>query len=291
MAEHRFGVEAGPRGFRFSRAFPFQAPGKALREKRPSAAASFATHHLTLSFLSAVALCGAWEWAGLVPISPAFPTFSETMAALWSISADGSLAGAFAVTLQPLALGLVISMVLGVGLGVAMGLSPKTEWLASPIFIVAQSAPLAALIPLIVFAYGIGLTSKTIVVCIMAMPVIVLNSFAAVRHTPKSLIEMGESFLATRSKVITRIILPAASPVIFAGLRLGCASGFIGAVLGELLITPTGVGDLITYSRSIADYPTMYAAILSIMAFCVLFIEVLGRIEVTIFRPEKRASS
>lgn len=291
MAEHRAGIRAEPEGFRFSRVVPFQTSGKALREKRPNAVASFATHHLTLRFLSAAALCGIWEWAGLVPISPAFPTFRETMAALWSITADGSLVEAFAVTLQPLALGLVISMVLGVGLGVAMGLSPKTEWLASPIFIVAQSAPLAALIPLIVFAYGIGLTSKTIVVCIMAMPVIVLNSFAAVRHTPKSLIEMGESFLASRRRIITRIILPAASPVIFAGLRLGCASGFIGAVLAELLITPTGVGDLITYSRSIADYPTMYAAILSIMAFSVLFIEVLGRVEVMIFRPEKRAVS
>jgi ABC-type nitrate/sulfonate/bicarbonate transport system permease component len=291
VAEHRAELRVEPRGLRFLGFLPFSGREEALRDKRPSAAASFLTHPLTLRILSAAILCGAWQWAGLVPISPAFPTFTETMAAFWSMIADGSLASAFAVTLQPLVLGLVISTVFGVGLGIAMGLSPKTEWLASPIFIVAQSAPLAALIPLIVFAYGIGLTSKTIVVCIMAMPVIVLNSFVAVRHTPKSLIEMGESFLATRSKVIARIILPAASPVIFAGLRLGCAAGFIGAILAELLITPTGVGDLITYSRSIADYPRMYAAILSIIVFSVLFIEVLERVEVTIFRPEKRAAS
>jgi ABC-type nitrate/sulfonate/bicarbonate transport system permease component len=121
------------------------------------------------------------------------------------------------------------------------------------------------------------------------MPVIALNSFAAVRHTPKSLVEMGQSFLASQRQVITRIILPAASPVIFAGLRLGCAAGFIGSILAELLITPTGVGDLITYNRSIAEYPKMYAAILSIMIFSVAFIEVLERVEVTLFRPEKRA--
>ena len=78
-----------------------------------------------------------------------------------------------------------------------MGLTDKAEWLASPIFIIAQAAPLAALIPLIVFAYGIGLTAKMLVVCIMAMPVIVLNSFAAVRHTPISLVEMGRSFLGS----------------------------------------------------------------------------------------------
>ena len=265
------------------------APSTQLLDRPAHPAAALLNHPLTLRILSALVLCIAWEWAGRIPISPAFPTFGETMVGLWSMIADFSLIRAFGITLQPLVLGLVVSTFLGVAIGVAMGLNDKAEWLASPIFIIAQAAPLAALIPLIVFAYGIGLTAKTLVVCIMAMPVIVLNSFAAVRHTPISLVEMGHSFLASRRQVIQRIILPAASPVIFAGLRLGCAAGFIGAILAELLITPTGIGDLITYHRSIAEYPKMYAAILSIIVFSVLFIEVIEHLEVTLFRPEKRA--
>jgi len=134
-----------------------------------------------------------------------------------------------------------------------------------------------------VMAYGIGLTSKVFVVCIMAMPVIVLNTSGAVRNTPASLIEMGHAFLGTRRDVVLKIILPAASPVIFAGLRLGISAGFIGAILSELKITPTGVGDIITYSRSIADYPTMYAAIMSIILLAVLFLNLLERIEIFLF--------
>lgn len=293
MTDRRETMEAEPEGLRLPEA-PLLGGGAgkgALLDRPPGRAEVILTHPITLRLLSAVVLCAAWQWAALVPISPAFPTFTETMAALWEMIADGSLLRAFAITLQPLVLGLVISAIFGVAIGVAMGLDDKAEWFASPIFIIAQAAPLAALIPLIVFSYGIGLTSKTIVVCIMAMPVIALNAFAAVRHTPRSLIEMGESFLAPRRQVIARIILPAASPVIFAGLRLGCASGFVGAVLAELLITPTGIGDLITYNRSIAEYPKMYAAILSIMLFSVLFIEVIGRLEVGLFRPEKRATT
>ena len=76
----------------------------------------------------------------------------------------------------------------------------RFEWLFSPIFIVMQAAPLAALIPLLVMAYGIGLTSKVFVVCIMAMPVIVLNTASAVRNTPVSLKEMGRSFLGERPR-------------------------------------------------------------------------------------------
>ena len=293
MAEGRKHWAAEPAGFALSRlgSFGRSAETTALLDRQPSAAYRFLTHQATLRIISAACLCLAWQWAALVPISPAFPSFTETMRAFWAMIVDGSLIAAFAITLQPLILGLVVSAICGVAIGVAMGLDARAEWFASPIFIVAQAAPLAALIPLIVFAYGIGLASKTLVVCIMAMPVIVLNSFAAVRHTPASLTEMGRSFLAPRSKVISRIILPAASPVIFAGLRLGCASGFIGAILAELLITPTGVGDIITYSRSIADYPSMYAAILSIILFSVLFIELIERVEVTLFRPEKRATA
>jgi ABC-type nitrate/sulfonate/bicarbonate transport system permease component len=284
-------AESGADGLGLSRLVPFGAfaPRTALLDKRPNALAGFLTHPLTLRLLSALVICLAWEAAARIPISFAFPTFSETMVALWSMVADFSLFHAFAITLQPLVIGLLISAVLGVAVGVAMGLNGWVQWLASPVFIVAQAAPLAALIPLIIFAYGIGLTAKTLVVCIMAMPVIVLNSYVAVRHAPVSLLEMGRSFLASRRQIITRIILPEASPVIFAGLRLGCAAAFVGAILAELLITPVGIGDLITYNRSIADYPKMYAAILSIIVVSVLFIEVLEAIEMSVFRPERRA--
>jgi NitT/TauT family transport system permease protein len=119
--------------------------------------------------------------------------------------------------------------------------------------------------------------------------VIVLNSLNAVRHTPATLVEMGRVFLAGRAQIIWKIVLPAASPMIFAGLRLGCASGFIGVILAELLITPTGIGDIITYNQSIADYEKMYAAIFSIIVFSVVFIDLIERVEVALFRPEKRA--
>jgi len=241
-----------------------------------------------LKYLSFLIVFSAWEIAGRVPVSPAFPTFLETMSALSEMLADGSMLRAYPETLKPLFFGLVISSFLGVGAGVAMGLSRRTEWFGAPIFIVAQSAPLAALIPLLVLAYGIGLTSKIIVVCIMAMPVIVLNASNGVRYTPNSLKEMGQAFLGSRRDVILKIILPSASPIIFAGLRLGVSAGFIGAILAELLITPTGIGDLITYNQSIADYAKMYAAIFSVIVLAVAFLDLLEKAEKTLFRPDKR---
>ncbi|CTQ51942.1 Bicarbonate transport system permease protein CmpB [Roseibium album] len=241
-----------------------------------------------LKILSATVLFGAWQVAGMIPVSYAFPTFFESMAALVRLAADGTLFQAYVETLRPLVVGVGISAVFGIGLGLWIGLSSRFDWLFSPIFIVMQAAPLAALIPLLVMAYGIGLTSKVFVVCIMAMPVIVLNTAGAVRNTPSSIKEMGRSFLASDTEIILKIIIPAASPVIFSGLRLGISAGFIGAILAELKITPTGVGDIITYSRSIADYPAMYAAIFSIILLAVLFLNLLERLEVYLFEGNVR---
>lgn len=244
---------------------------------------------LLLKFLSAFIVFGAWEIAGRVPVSFAFPTFIESMSAFWRLTIEGTLFVAYGETLRPLVIGVLISAFFGIGIGLWIGLSRKIDWLISPIFIVMQTAPLAALIPLLVMIYGIGLTSKVFVVCIMAMPVIVLNTSGAVRNTPESIIEMGQAFLGTKLDVILKIILPAASPIIFAGLRLGVSAGFIGAILSELKITPTGVGDIITYSRSIADYPSMYAAIMSIIVLAVVFLNILERLEVFLFQGTRRA--
>lgn len=243
---------------------------------------------LWLKILSAVIVFGAWEIAGRIPVSYAFPTFFESMSALVRMTLDGTMFTAYAETLRPLVVGIAISAVFGIGLGLWIGLSSRFDWLFSPIFVVMQSAPLAALIPLLVMAYGIGLTSKVFVVCIMAMPVIVLNTGGAVRNTPSSLKEMGRSFLGTDLDIILKIIIPAASPIIFSGLRLGISAGFIGAILAELKITPTGVGDIITYSRSIADYPSMYAAIFSIIFLAVLFLNLLERFEHLLFKGNIR---
>jgi len=241
-----------------------------------------------LKLLSALIVFGAWEIAGRIPVSYAFPTFLESMSALVTLTLDGTIFTAYAETLKPLVVGIAISAVLGIGLGLTIGLSAKFDWLLSPIFVVMQSAPLAALIPLLIMAYGVGLTSKVFVVCIMAMPVIVLNTAGAVRNTPSAIKEMARSFLGTRLDIILKIIIPAASPIIFSGLRLGISAGFIGAILSELKITPTGVGDIITYSRSIADYPSMYAAIFSIILLAVLFLNLLEKVEHYLFKGNIR---
>ena len=238
---------------------------------------------------SIVAVLALWELGGRIPISLTFPSFTATIAAFGEMLADGTFVRAYSETIGPLVVGITLTAIGGVAAGVAMGLSPKAEWFGMPVFVILQAAPSAAIIPLITFIYGIDFAAKVFAVVLLSTPVIVLNSYRGIRNTPVSLIEMSQAFLANPRQRIWMVILPAASGLIFAGLRLGLAQGFTGAILAELLITPTGVGDLITFYRSQAEYANMYAAILSIILVASVTITLLQRLELRLFRPELRA--
>ncbi len=237
---------------------------------------------------SVLIFCVAWEIAGRIPINVAFPPFSEVVAAFGRIIADGTLPAAFLNTLQPLVIGVFLATFIGIVMGVGMGLREELQWAGVPVFVVMQAAPMAALIPLITFVYGIGLTAKVLSVVILALPVIALNGYKAVSNVSPSLRTMCRSFLGSSRQEIFKIVLPDASPMIFAGLRLGISAGFVGIILAELLITPTGIGDLITYHRSVANYAEMYAAIATIILFAAFTVGLLETIETALFRPEKK---
>ncbi len=250
--------------------------------------ASRATSPWVLRVLSIAVVLGLWEWGGRVPVSIAFPSCTDTLAAFASMVVDGTFAGAYAQTLGPLLVGVGLTAVGGVFAGLVMGLSPRVEWLGLPLFIVLQASPSAAIVPLITFIYGIGFAAKVFAVVLLSAPVIVLNSYRGIANTPVSLVEMSSSFMASTWQRVWKIVIPSASGLIFAGLRLGLAQGFTGAILAELIITPTGVGDLITYYRSVADYPRMFASILSIILFASVSVTLLQRLELRLFRPEMR---
>ena len=246
-------------------------------------------HSWLLRIASIAILFGLWELAGAVPVSIAFPRFSATAAAFVEMLADGTFVAAYSQTIPPLLVGVALTGLGGVLAGIVMGLAPRAEWLGLPVFIILQTAPSAAIVPLITFIYGIGFAAKVFAVVLLSAPVIVINSYRGISNTPHVLLEMSDAFLADRWQRVWKIILPSASGVMFAGLRLGFAQGFTGIVLAELLITPTGVGDLITYYRSLAQYPRMFAAILSIVILASVSITLLQGVEQRIFRPEMRA--
>lgn len=260
-----------------------QTAGKAV-----ALTANPALQRLGWASLSCAIVFVIWELSGRYGFGPAFPPASAVLRAFVEMLASGEFTAAYARTLPPLLIGLAITVFGGVVVGLMVGLSRVFEWFTMPLLVILQTAPVAAIIPLLTYIYGVDDRSKVVAVVILGMPLVALNAYKGIQATPQSLIAMARSFLASRLATVWFVILPSASGMIFAGLRLGVSGAFVGIVLAELLITPTGIGDLITFNRSIARYDKMFAAIVSIIALAGITIAIIQSFETRLFRMERR---
>jgi len=231
---------------------------------------------------------GIWEVVGRSGVSRALPAASEVAVAFSQMLFNGEFAAAYADSLPPLLIGLFITIVGGVTIGVSVGLMRTAEWFLIPLLVIFQTAPVSAIIPLLTYMYGINDRAKIVAIVILGLPLVALNSYKGIQSVSPSLLAMSRSFMCSRWDTIRLVILPAASEMIFAGLRLGISGAFIGIVLAELLITPTGIGDLITYNRYLAEYAKMFAAIVSILVVAAITLGLMQTLETRLFRMEKR---
>ena len=116
------------------------------------------------------------------------------------------------------------------------------------------SAPISALVPILMAVVGIGETTVVVTVFLFAVFVIMLDTQVGITHADRSLVEMARSFGASRGQLYTKVLLLSALPEILAGVRLGAIRGVKGVVIGQLLVAIIGVGELFEiYSQQLPD--------------------------------------
>ena len=191
-----------------------------------------------------------WELAGRSELLLLFPPFSEVIAAMGEVVSSRSFLEAMRITLVCYLAGLALAVVVGVALGFLMGLSRTADALLNMWVNVFLSAPLSALVPVIMILLGMGQPTVIATVFMFAVWIIVLDARAGVQHVAPSLLEMADSFGASRAQRL-RLIAMAALPEILAGVRLGVIRGVKGVVIGQLLVSILGIGALFSlYSQN-----------------------------------------
>ena len=136
-----------------------------------------------------------------------------------------------------------IAIAAGVPLGVLMGRIGAVDRLLGMWVNVFVSAPLTALVPIIMILFGFGQTTIIVTVMLFAIWIIVLDTRAGIRNVNPSLIDMARAFCASRFQLYTRVLILAALPEILAGIRLGLIRGVKGVVIGQLLVAIIGLGE------------------------------------------------
>lgn len=192
-----------------------------------------------------------WEAVGRLGLVPILPPLGEVLATFAALLETETFRAAARTTLASFALGLLLAVGIGLPLGVLMGRVPAADRLLGMWVNVFASAPLTALVPVLMLLFGLGPTTVVVTVVLFAVWIIVLDTRAGIRHVSPSLVEMARAFGAGRLAVYGKILFLAALPEILAGIRLGFIRAVKGVVIGQLLVSIVGFGELFElYSRN-----------------------------------------
>ena len=204
------------------------------------------------SAVSLLLWCGIWEIVGRYELVFIFPAFSGVLVEFWNLMGEGSFHRAAISTLRSFSYGMFFAVVGGVALGFLMGRVEAANRLLGMWVNIFASAPLSSLVPVLMLLFGLGQTTIIITVVLFAIWIITLDTTAGVRHVSKSLVEMGQSFGATRWQLLYKIIFWAALPEILAGIRMGFIRAVKGVVIGQLLVSIIDFGRMFTtFSRNL----------------------------------------
>jgi NitT/TauT family transport system permease protein len=221
----------------------------------------------------------AWEIVGRAGLTGLFPPLSSVAARLGEIVALPTFWDALALTARTYLAGTAIAIAAGVPIGLLMGRSRLADALLLPWVSTFTSAPLTALVPVIMALFGFGETTIVLTVVLFAVWIVILDARAGARSISPSLVEMAAAFGATRWQAFSKVYLWAALPEILTGIRLGLIRAVKGVIIGQLLVSVVGFGHLFEIYSSNFLMEHMWALLLVLFALAFLIDAGLGYLE------------
>jgi ABC-type nitrate/sulfonate/bicarbonate transport system permease component len=216
---------------------------------------------VTLSLLAGI---GLWALGAQMLDSPLFPSPGEIVSALTELLRDGVLLADIAVSLRRIAIGFSLGCIVGIPLGLAMGLFPLARAFCEPLVQFLRFVPpIAWLIPAIMW-FGIGETSKILIIFYMTVFLVLVNTTAGVGAISRNQIRSAENYGVTGWQLFAWVIFPATLSYSLAGARIAMGNSFAAVVAAELIAADVGLGYRIVESAKWMAMDQMFAAMLTL---------------------------
>ena len=225
-----------------------------------------------------IAIIALWEILTALEIVDSFFVSSPSRI-ISSLSTTENLGKHITTTLLECIYGFIISSALGLVIAIALWWSETLRRVLDPYIVVLNSLPKIALGPLIIIWVGIGtkaIVVMTFLICIVVTIISFLNGFLA---TDKGKILLMRSMGASKLQILTKLILPGSLPNIISVLKINVGLSWVGTIMGEYLVSDSGLGYLIIFGGQIfkLDLVMMSTVILCMLAatmyFAIAFIE------------------
>jgi ABC-type nitrate/sulfonate/bicarbonate transport system permease component len=194
------------------------------------------------------------------------PSLVEIAAAVWKALGDGGLLFHAGFSLSRAFTGYALAIVAGVMLGVTMARSRAFDAMVEPIFSFGYPVPKIALYPVFIFVFGLGGLSKVMLIFLECLYPITLNAFYGMRAVDRVHVWAARNMGASPRQIFWRVLLPAAAPSIFAGLRIALPIALIVVIITEMIGESRGLGYFITDSSAQFEYARSFAGVAAVAA-------------------------
>jgi ABC-type nitrate/sulfonate/bicarbonate transport system permease component len=215
-------------------------------------------------FVFLAVLAALWELAGRGGWVHRlfFPPLSKILAALWASVISGEILSHVGVSLWRGALGYALAGVAAITLGVLMGYWRRAYEAGEILVEFLRAVPAPAIVPVAMVLFGIGDGMKVFVIFLACSFPILINTIDGVRGVDPVLIRTARTFGYSGAAILSKVVLPAASPFIMTGLRIALAISLILVVVSEMVGATSGIGYYILEAQRTFKVPRMYAGML-----------------------------
>jgi NitT/TauT family transport system permease protein len=186
---------------------------------------------------------------------------------------------AVVISLRSFALGMAAALIVGLSLGVLMARVESVGRILGTWVNVFVSAPISALVPILMGVLGIGEATVVATVFLFSVFIVILDTEVGIRKADRSLIEMARSFGARRHQIYTKVLFLSALPEILTGIRLAAIRGVRGVVIGQLLVSIIGVGELFELYSQHFLMEEFWALVIIVFAFAFVVSEAVAYVE------------
>lgn len=215
-----------------------------------------------------------WELASDTGVVDSYylPPLHVVLATGWSLLLSGQLVADIAVSLYRLLAGYTIGAIAGIAIGIMTGRSALIYDLLDPVIQALRPISPIALLPLAIVYLGVGDFEKIMLIAYSTFFPVVVNTYFGVRGVDPIVIMAAKTLGATRRRDMLReIILPAALPYIFSGLRVSLGISFIVLIAAEMVAARSGLGFRILDSEQIFELDVVYVGVVVISLLGLLF--------------------
>jgi NitT/TauT family transport system permease protein len=174
-------------------------------------------------------------------------------------------------TLQAVVFGFLLGTTAAIVLGTLISRSRVVEAVLRPYLVASQTTPTLVLAPLFLVWFGFGVTSKVLIAAIICFFPLLVNVIVGFRSVGDHELRLFRSYRAGAWQTFVHLQIPSALPFIFAGLRITSILSVIGAVVGEFVGSPAGLGYLAVTSAGNLDTDVLFSAVLSLMIMGISF--------------------